>query len=58
MTDTAALLTSALSAIAACGSSAALEEQRIALLGKKGVLTEALKTLGQGTPEERKTLGA
>ncbi len=52
------LRSDALSAIAACGSSAALEEQRVALLGKKGTLTEALKTLGQATPEERKTLGA
>jgi phenylalanyl-tRNA synthetase alpha chain len=31
---------------------------RVALLGKKGAITEALKTLGQATPEERKTLGA
>jgi phenylalanyl-tRNA synthetase alpha chain len=35
-----------------------LEETRVALLGKKGKLTEALKTLGQASPEERKTLGA
>jgi phenylalanyl-tRNA synthetase alpha chain len=58
MTDTTKLLSDSLAAIAACSSTAALEEQRVALLGKKGTLTEALKTLGQASPEERKTLGA
>jgi phenylalanyl-tRNA synthetase alpha chain len=58
MTDIQTLRTESLAAIAGCASSAALEEQRVALLGKKGTLTEALKTLGQATPEERKTLGA
>ena len=48
----------ALSAISTCNSSAALEDQRVALLGKKGTLTEALKTLGAADPETRKTLGA
>ncbi|MFO0388461.1 MAG: phenylalanine--tRNA ligase subunit alpha [Alphaproteobacteria bacterium] len=52
------LRNNSLSAIDACTSSAALEEQRVALLGKKGTLTESLKTLGSATPEERKTLGA
>lgn len=52
------LRTNSLSAVDNCTSSAALEEQRVALLGKKGTLTEALKTLGSATPEERKTLGA
>ena len=47
-----------LTAVESCTSSAALEDQRVALLGKKGSLTEALKTLGSATPEERKTLGA
>jgi phenylalanyl-tRNA synthetase alpha chain len=56
MTDT--LLADSLLAINNCTSSAALEETRVALLGKKGKLTEALKTLGQASPEERKTLGA
>jgi phenylalanyl-tRNA synthetase alpha chain len=58
MTDTNALRTEALSAIGASASTSALEEQRVAWLGKKGKLTEALKTLGQASPEERKTLGA
>jgi phenylalanyl-tRNA synthetase alpha chain len=35
-----------------------VEELRVAAFGKKGVLTELLKTLGSKTPEERKTLGA
>ena len=58
MTDISSLLSNSLAAIAACTSSNTLEEQRVALLGKKGTLTEALKTLGQASPEERKTLGA
>ncbi len=49
---------SALAGIAACDSSNALEEQRVALLGKKGAITEALKTLGSADPDTRKTLGA
>lgn len=58
MTNLSELRQTSLAAIAACASTAALEEQRVALLGKKGAITEALKTLGQATPEERKTLGA
>jgi phenylalanyl-tRNA synthetase alpha chain len=52
------LRSDALAALAACGSSAALEEQRVALLGKKGTITESLKTLGSVDAETRKTLGA
>lgn len=58
MTDTTALLEESLRAIDSCESSASLEEVRVALLGKKGKITEILKTLGSATPEERKTLGA
>ncbi len=58
MTDTNQLRSNSLQAIAASTSTAALEEQRVALLGKKGTLTEALKTLGGADPEARKTLGA
>ncbi len=39
-------------------SEAALEEVRIAALGKKGRVSELLKTLGQMAPEERKGRGA
>lgn len=35
-----------------------LNELRVNYLGKKGAITEKLKTLGQATPEERKTIGA
>jgi phenylalanyl-tRNA synthetase alpha chain len=58
MTDINRLRSDSLAAIAACASSGALEEQRVALLGKKGKITEALKTLGAADPETRKTLGA
>jgi phenylalanyl-tRNA synthetase alpha chain len=55
MTD---LLNQSLASIQSCTSSAALEEQRVALLGKKGVITEEMKKLGSASPEDRKTLGA
>ncbi len=58
MTDTNTLRSQALSAIEHCDSSATLEEQRVALLGKKGAITEALKTLGAADADTRKTLGA
>lgn len=58
MTDVDALQSEALDAINACDSMAALEELRVGWLGKKGKMTEQLKSLGQATPEERKTLGA
>jgi phenylalanyl-tRNA synthetase alpha chain len=54
MTD---LTSSALSAIEAATSIAALEEVRVAQLGKKGVFTEQLKTLGTLPAEERKAKG-
>ena len=56
MTDT--LLNESLSSIAVCETTAAVEELRVSLLGKKGKLTDALKAMGQASPEERKTLGA
>ncbi|WP_187969679.1 phenylalanine--tRNA ligase subunit alpha [Aquibium microcysteis] len=43
--------------IAAAGDEAALEAVRIAALGKKGSVSERLKTLGSMTPEERQTMG-
>ncbi len=52
------MLDDALASIAACESSVALEDARVALLGKKGKITEALKALGQASPEERKERGA
>ncbi|MEK6747160.1 MAG: phenylalanine--tRNA ligase subunit alpha [Pseudomonadota bacterium] len=52
------LLAQSIDSINSCSSSNELEELRVAILGKKGKLTEALKALGQASPEERKTLGA
>jgi phenylalanyl-tRNA synthetase alpha chain len=47
-----------LTTISATDTLAALEELRVALLGKKGTLTESLKALSTLPPEERKTAGA
>ena len=58
MTDLASLRSQSLASLEACSSTAALEEQRVALLGKKGSITELLKTLGSLSPEERKEKGA
>ena len=46
-----------LSAIQDAGSSAELEAVRLEFLGKKGVLTSILKSLGTLPPEERKATG-
>ncbi|HXZ68440.1 MAG TPA: phenylalanine--tRNA ligase subunit alpha [Alphaproteobacteria bacterium] len=45
-------------AIASASSEAALEEVRIGALGKKGSISELLKTLGIMSPDERKARGA
>jgi phenylalanyl-tRNA synthetase alpha chain len=47
-----------LDGIANAGSLDALEAQRVALLGKNGVVTAALKALGALPPDERKARGA
>lgn len=47
-----------LNQIAAANDLAALESVRLAALGKKGQVTEALKALGTLPPDERKTAGA
>lgn len=44
-------------AIATAGNLQALENIRIHYLGKKGALTEKLKTLSSASPEERRSLG-
>jgi phenylalanyl-tRNA synthetase alpha chain len=46
-----------LAAIAAAKDDAALEAVRVGALGKKGSISELLKTLGAMTPEERKQQG-
>jgi phenylalanyl-tRNA synthetase alpha chain len=43
--------------IAAAADEAALEAVRVSALGRKGVITELLKTLGPMTPEQRKVQG-
>lgn len=55
MTD---LLSQGLSAIQSAATSQTLEEVRVAYLGKSGLLTAELKTLGALAPEERKAKGA
>src|SRR5215467_8207607 len=57
MTDTAFLQSDLLSQILAAGDEAALEAIRVAALGKKGSVSELLKTLGGMSPEERKMQG-
>jgi phenylalanyl-tRNA synthetase alpha chain len=52
------ILADATPRIAAAADSAALEALRIELLGRKGILTEALKALGTLPPEERRSRGA
>jgi phenylalanyl-tRNA synthetase alpha chain len=44
--------------IEAAADEAALEAARVAALGKKGVVSEQLKTLGAMTPQERKDKGS
>ena len=46
-----------LAAIGAAKDDAALEALRVGALGKKGSISELLKTLGTMTPEERKQEG-
>ncbi len=46
-----------LAAIAAASTEADLEEVRVAALGKKGSVSEQLKTLGKLSPEERREMG-
>ena len=53
----AALLAEAQSALAASVDAAALEQVRVRYLGKQGVLTEQLKTLGSLSSEERPRAG-
>jgi phenylalanyl-tRNA synthetase alpha chain len=57
MSDIETLERKLLTEIEAAPDEAALEAVRIAALGKKGSVSELLKTLGAMTPEERKTKG-
>ena len=57
MSDIASLQSDILAQIAAAGDEAALEAVRVAALGKKGSVSELMKTLGGMSPEERKIQG-
>src|SRR5579862_10016331 len=58
MSDLAALQRETLAAIEAAGDEAALENVRVAALGKKGSISALLATLGKLAPDERKAQGA
>ncbi len=58
MSSLDSLTTQALDAIAAAADSRALEALRVQYLGKKGEITEQMKTLGSLPPEQRKEFGA
>jgi phenylalanyl-tRNA synthetase alpha chain len=58
MSDIDDLETTLSAAIDAAADEAALEAVRIGALGKKGSISDLLKTLGTMSPEERKTRGA
>ncbi|MEX0590194.1 MAG: phenylalanine--tRNA ligase subunit alpha, partial [Xanthobacteraceae bacterium] len=57
MSDVKKLEANLLAAIAAAKDEAAIEAVRVAALGKKGSVSELLKTLGTMTAEERKEKG-
>jgi len=57
MSDIQTLERDVMAAIAAAADEAALESVRVAALGKKGTISELLKTLGAMTAEERKHNG-
>ncbi|KAA2237344.1 phenylalanine--tRNA ligase subunit alpha [Salinarimonas soli] len=57
MTDLSTLERDLLAQVRAASDEAALESLRVAALGKKGSVSELLKSLGAMTPEERKEKG-
>ena len=57
MSNLAELESQLIAAVTAAGDEAALDEVRVSALGKKGVISEQMKTLGKMDPEERKTTG-
>lgn len=58
MSDLETLKSSLLNEIDAAADETAIEAIRVNALGKKGSVSELLKTLGKMTPEERQTRGA
>ena len=57
MTDLSTLKRDLLGQVGAAPDEAALEALRVAALGKKGTISELLKTLGSMTPDERREKG-
>lgn len=57
MTDINALRDEWTAKVEAAENDKALEDVRVAAIGKKGAISAAMKTLGQMDPEERKTAG-
>ncbi len=57
MSDIQTLERDILDAVAAARDEAALEQLRVSALGRKGTISELLKTLGGMSPDERKTNG-
>ena len=57
MSDIAGLEAEIVAKIDAAATQIALEEVRIAALGKKGAVSERMKTLGKMSPDERKEMG-
>jgi phenylalanyl-tRNA synthetase alpha chain len=57
VTDIAQLEAEIITGIATAGDEPALEAVRVAALGKRGTVSELLKTLGAMTPDERKVQG-
>ncbi|MFZ1774334.1 MAG: phenylalanine--tRNA ligase subunit alpha [Rhizobiaceae bacterium] len=58
MQDLGSLEQNLMTALESAGDEAGLEEVRIAAMGKKGSVSELLKSLGAMSPEERQTQGA
>ena len=58
MSDLNAIESETLAAIAGAGDETALENVRVAALGKKGSISALLATLGKMSPDERKSAGA
>jgi phenylalanyl-tRNA synthetase alpha chain len=57
MSDAAALQSEILAQVLAAADEAALESVRVSALGKKGSVSELMKTLGAMSPDERKVQG-
>jgi phenylalanyl-tRNA synthetase alpha chain len=57
MTELSELESQLIAAVDAAGDEAALDEVRVSALGKKGTISERMKTLGKMDPEERKAAG-